>query len=168
MSDFIDRTLKVGYVHGSMILLTLLLTTLGVWYWSERSLSVTNIKTPRAEWFYWIAILFSNTLGTALGDFLADSSGLGFAGGAFVVSVTIAIIVFARYYTKISPVLLFWGAFVLTRPLGATIGDLLTKVPAKGGLGFGTIGSSAVLFSILAVLIMYSIHTEKRNTLRLD
>lgn len=153
MSDYMDRTLGLGYAHGSLILITLLLFVLAVWYASERSLSVTNVKTPRAELFYWTTILFSNTLGTALGDFLADNSGLGFAGGAMLISGLIFVIVLAKYFTKIPSIILFWSAFVLTRPFGATFGDLLTKLPAKGGLGFGTIGSSLVLFGVLVVLI---------------
>jgi uncharacterized membrane-anchored protein len=170
ISDFMDRTLHFGYAKGSMTLITLLVVTLGAWYMSEKSLSVTNITTKKGEVFYWVAILFSNTLGTAFGDFLADSSGLGFLGGAALVSSIIALIVLAKYYTKISPVLLFWFAFILTRPLGATIGDLLTKVPAKGGLGFGTIGSSLVLATILVGFIIYTQqkHKEPKKLLILD
>jgi uncharacterized membrane-anchored protein len=161
MSDFMDRTLGFGYMKGSLVLISLLVATLVIWYRTEGSLSVTHIKSVRAELFYWIAILFSNTLGTAFGDFLADSSGLGFGGGALLVSSLIILVVMAKYYTKASPVILFWIAFVLTRPLGATVGDLLTKVPAKGGLGFGTIGSSLVLLTILVALVMYSVNTTK-------
>lgn len=163
MSDFMDRTLGLGYASGSLILITGLVTTLLIWYMSEKSLSVDSIKTPRAEIFYWVAILFSNTLGTAFGDFLADNSGLGFLGGAALVSSVLAVIILLHYYTKVSSIVLFWLAFVLTRPFGATFGDLLTKVPAKGGLGFGTIGSSLVLGTILTLLIIYSIKSEKRN-----
>ncbi|MEP7236058.1 MAG: hypothetical protein ABI778_12255 [Ignavibacteriota bacterium] len=155
MSDYMDRTLGLGYALGSLILIILLLTTLWLWHSSEGSLSVTNIKSFRGETFYWIAILFSNTLGTALGDFLADSSGLGFSGGAILISSILILVILAYYFTKISRVVLFWIAFVLTRPFGATCGDLLTKTPAQGGLGFGTIGSSAILFGILVVLIVY-------------
>ena len=168
MSDFMDRTLGFGYAMGTSILLSVLLAILGIWYFSEKSLSVTNIKTKKAEVFYWLAILVSNTLGTALGDFLAHNSGLGFTGGALLVGTLITITVVARYFTKISPVILFWVAFILTRPFGATIGDLLTKNPNDGGLGFGTIGSSAVLLSILIGFISYAFNKEGRNTLRLD
>lgn len=168
MSDFMDRTLGFGYAMGTSILLSVLLAILGIWYFSEKSLSVTNIKTKKAEVFYWLAILVSNTLGTALGDFLAHNSGLGFTGGALLVGALITITVVARYFTKISPVILFWVAFILTRPFGATIGDLLTKNPNDGGLGFGTIGSSAVLLSILIGFISYTFNKESRNTLRLD
>ncbi len=156
MSDYMDRTLGVGYAMGSLILITILILILFLWYKSEKSLSVTNIKTFRGELFYWMAILFSNTLGTALGDFLADNSGLGFGGGAILIGSLLTLVVIAHYFTKISSVILFWIAFVLTRPFGATFGDLLTKVPEKGGLGFGTKGSSLILFIILAVLIIYT------------
>jgi len=160
MSDFMDRTLKLGYTTGSLILLTLLITVLCVWRLSTGSLSVTNVKTVKDESFYWTAILVSNTLGTALGDFLADSSGLGFAGGAALIASLIAVVVALKYLTKVSSVVLFWIAFVLTRPFGATLGDLLTKMPDKGGLGFGTIGSSLVLLSILIVMVWW---TQKKN-----
>src|SRR5204862_5110447 len=109
------------------------------------SLSVDHVRTRKAELFYWIAILFSNTLGTALGDFLADSSGLGFAGGALLIAGLLALVLAATFFTRISRVALFWMAFVLTRPFGATIGDVLTQASDKGGLDLGTKGSSAVL-----------------------
>jgi uncharacterized membrane-anchored protein len=156
MSDFIDRTLGLGYAKGAALLFTLLLIVLAVWRWSTGSLSVTDIKSRKAETFYWMAILVSNTLGTALGDFLADSSGLGFMGGALLISGVLALVVLAHYVTTIPGVVLFWIAFVLTRPFGATFGDLLTKTPDKGGLGFGTIGSSLVLLSILLALVFWT------------
>ncbi|UQD51245.1 hypothetical protein C0971_03855 [Bacillus methanolicus] len=156
MSDFMDRTLGLGYAKGSMILISILLAIFAFWYFSERSLNINYINTRKVEILYWIAILFSNTLGTALGDFLADSSGLGFAGGAILIGGLLGLIVIATFYTKISRVFLFWVAFVLTRPFGATFGDLLSKPHEKGGLGFGTIGSSLVLLSILVVCIVYT------------
>jgi uncharacterized membrane-anchored protein len=156
MSDFMDRTLGVGYAAGSLILVSILCLVLLIWWWTEKSLSVEKITTPRGELFYWTAILFSNTLGTALGDYLADSSGLGFAGGAILIGTLLLFIVLAYYFTKVSTILLFWMAFVLTRPFGATFGDLLTKTTAKGGLGFGTMGSSLILGIILVGLIIYS------------
>lgn len=161
MSDFMDRTLGFGYAFGSLILITLLITTLVIWQNAEKSLSVTNIKSLRGEIFYWTAILFSNTLGTALGDFLADNSGLGFGGGAVLIGSLLLLIVLAYYVAKISHVLLFWLAFVLTRPFGATFGDLLTKTPEKGGLNFGTIGSSIILFIILFILILIAIRKNR-------
>ncbi len=157
MSDYMDRTLGLGYSIGSMILVSFLMLTLLVWWVTEKSLSVTNVKSLRGEMFYWVAILFSNTLGTALGDFLADNSGLGFAGGAMLIGSLLLLIVLAYYFTKLSHILLFWLAFILTRPFGATFGDLLTKTHEKGGLDFGTIGSSLILFAILAVLIVFAI-----------
>ncbi len=156
MSDYMDRTLGLGYAKGSLILITCLSAVLLLWRWSEKSLSVSNITTRRVETFYWITILFSNTLGTALGDFLADDSGLGFLGGAALIGSLIGLVVILAYTTRISRVLLFWIAFVLTRPFGATFGDLLTKPMAKGGLDFGTIGSSLILFALLAGLIAYT------------
>jgi len=162
MSDYMDRTLGLGYATGSLILVSLLILTLIVWWTTEKSLSVTDIKSFRGECFYWTAILFSNTLGTALGDYLADNSGLGFAGGTFLIGCLLLLIVLAYYFTKLSHVVLFWLAFVLTRPFGATFGDLLTKTHEKGGLDFGTKGSSLILFVILAVLIIVAI--RKINT----
>ena len=157
MSDFMDRTLGLGYAVGSLILITLLVITFIVWKKTEKSVSVTEINSFRGEVFYWIAILFSNTLGTALGDFLADNSGLGFLGGALLIGSVLILIILAHYFLKVSAILLFWLAFVLTRPFGATFGDLLTKPLEKGGLNFGTIGSSPLLFAILMVLITISI-----------
>jgi uncharacterized membrane-anchored protein len=157
MSDFMDRTMGLGYATGSLILVSILVITLIIWKATEKSLSVTNIKSLRGEIFYWAAILFSNTLGTALGDFLADNSGLGFAGGAILIGSLLILIVLAYYFAKISHVILFWLAFVLTRPFIATFGDLLTKPVAKGGLNFGTIGSSLILFAILSLLIIFAI-----------
>ena len=157
MSDFMDRTLGLGYMKGSLILLTILLAILAYWYFSENSMSVVKIRTFRVEVLYWVAILFSNTLGTALGDFLADDSGLGFLGGAVLIGALIAAVAAAAYFTKISRVLLFWIAFVLTRPFGATFGDLLTKPVANGGVGFGTVGSSAVLLTILVIGVLVTL-----------
>lgn len=157
LSYYMDRTLGLGYATGSLILVSLLALTLVAWRVAEKSLSVTNVQTQRGEIFYWSAILFSNTLGTALGDFLADDSGLGFSGGAILIGSLLAVLVVAYYFTKLSHVLLFWVAFVLTRPFGATFGDLLTKGQEKGGLDFGTKGSSLILFLILAALIVISI-----------
>ncbi len=156
MSDYMDRTLGLGYVAGSAILIAALVAVLGIWRASVGTLSVENIRTLKVEAFYWAAILVSNTLGTAFGDFLADSSGLGFGGGALLISGIIALIALAYFYTKVSRTLLFWMAFVLTRPLGATAGDLLTKTHEKGGLGFGTIGSSLILAAVLVGVILYT------------
>lgn len=164
MSDYMDRTLGLGYATGSMILITILLVVFTLWRMSEKSLSVTNITTFKGELFYWIAILFSNTLGTAVGDFLADDSGLGFTGGALLIGGLLGVVILAKYFTHISTVLLFWIAFVLTRPFGATFGDLLTKSKEHGGLNFGTTGSSFILFSALVILVVYTtLNKNKRQ-----
>lgn len=163
MSDFMDRTLGLGYASGSVILIAILLATFVVWGLCEKSLSVDRITTRKGELFYWIAILFSNTLGTALGDYLADDSGLGFAGGAMMIGSLIALVVLLKYTTRISTVALFWVAFVLTRPFGATLGDFLTKAHEQGGLGFGTIGSSAVLAGVLIALVVLAINMQRRD-----
>ncbi|MDI1255264.1 MAG: hypothetical protein PSV16_04105 [Flavobacterium sp.] len=153
ISDFMDRTLGLGYAKGSLILISMLICILLVWKATEKSLSVTAIKSVRSESFYWIAILVSNTLGTALGDFLADNSGLGFSGGAILIGTLLLLITLAHFFTKISSILLFWLAFVLTRPFGATFGDFLTKPIDKGGLDFGTSISSLCLCIIMFVLV---------------
>ena len=164
MSDYMDRTLGLGYAKGSLILLSILAATFTYWRLTEKSLSVTEIRTFKVELLYWTAILFSNTLGTALGDFLADDSGLGFLGGALLVGGVLAVTAAAAFFTKISKVLLFWIAFVLTRPFGATLGDVLTKDKEKGGLGIGTIGSSAVLAVILVAVIFHITLRQKKDT----
>jgi len=163
MSDYMDRTLDLGYTVGTIILVSILIVVLLVWRVTEKSLSVTNIKSLRGEAFYWTAILFSNTLGTALGDFLADDSGLGFGGSALLISSVLAIIVLAYYFTQISRILLFWIAFVLTRPFGATFGDLLTKPKDHGGLNYGTTGSSLILLTLLVILVIYESVKLKRK-----
>lgn len=164
MSDYMDRTLGLGYANGSLILVTGLLIVLAIWHISEKTISVSTIQTVKAELFYWTAILFSNTLGTALGDFLADDSGLGFLGGAALIAALIAVVTLLYYTTRLNRVALFWLAFVLTRPFGATFGDLLTKPLEKGGLGFGTIGSSIILAVLLAGFVVYASIQERRTS----
>ena len=161
MSDFMNRTLGLGYAKGSLILITCLLVVLTIWRLSEKTLSVSNIQTTKVEFFYWTAILFSNTLGTALGDFLADDSGLGFSGGVALIGGLIGLVVVAAYFTTLNRVMLFWIAFVLTRPFGATFGDLLTKPTEKGGLAFGTVGSSLILAFLLGISILYMSNAQK-------
>jgi len=161
MSDFMNRTLGLGYATGSAILVGILIGVLAIWRMTEKTLLVTDVRTLRAELFYWGAILVSNTLGTSLGDYLADDSGLGFMGGAAVIGGVLAVIVLAYYFTAISRVGLFWAAFVLTRPFGATMGDVLTKDHDEGGLGFGTVGSSAVLLVILVAAILYTMWRDR-------
>lgn len=156
MSDWMDRTLGLGYFTGSLILITLLVGILAYWrFLTPYSMSVTNITEFRIEFLYWLAILFSNTLGTALGDYLADDSGLGFAAVAAILAGSLGLILAAYFLTNISRVFLFWVAFVQTRPFGATMGDTLTKTPAQGGLGFGTLGTSAVLVSITVLGVIW-------------
>ncbi len=166
MSDYMDRTLELGYAKGALILFACLCAVLAAWRYSEKTLSVSYIQTTRAELFYWVAILFSNTLGTALGDYLADDSGLGFSGGAALTGGLIGLVVLATFATRLSRVLLFWVAFVLTRPFGATFGDLLTKPLEKGGLNFGTIGSSLVLAFLLLSFLVYTALKDRRLSLR--
>lgn len=155
MADFADRSLGIGYLGGTLILAALLMMTLGIWHWTVGTVSVTAIKAPKVEAFYWITILFSNTLGTALGDWLADDTGLGFEGGALVFAGALAVIAACFYVTTLSRTLLFWAAFILTRPLGATVGDLLTKPHDAGGLGLSRIASSFVIlvFMIACILV---------------
>ena len=164
MSDYMDRTLGLGYAKGSLLLVGILIAVFAAWRIIEGSLSVADIKTRRAEILYWTAILFSNTLGTALGDFLADDSGLGFAGGALLIGGLLVAVALGNYFTKFSKVAWFWLAFVLTRPFGATLGDVLTKPADKGGLNFGTVGSSAVLMVILIILVGFAMKRQPKTT----
>lgn len=156
MADFADRSLGIGYIGGSLILFALLLAVLGAWWSALGTVSVNAIVTPGAEAFYWATILSSNTLGTALGDFLADDSGLGYEGGALVFAGLLGIVAVAYFLTGTSRTLLFWTAFILTRPLGATFGDLLTKPSAGGGLALSRITSSAVIALFIIVCILVS------------
>jgi uncharacterized membrane-anchored protein len=156
MADFADRSLGIGYTGGSSILLMCLLTVLGLWYWSLGSLSVATVSTPKVEAFYWAAITFSQTLGTALGDWMADSTGLGYQGGALVFAAALAIVAALYYWMNVSRVLLFWTAFILTRPLGATVGDFLDKPVSHGGLDLSRPLASAVIaiFILGCILIL--------------
>ena len=163
ISDFIDRTLGWGYSLGSAALLGLLALVLGAWYWSERSISVERIVTAKAELFYWMAFLVANTLGTAAGDFLADNLGLGFAQSAAIITGVLAVIALLHYFSRLPPLLLFWVAFVLTRPFGATFGDLLTKPLDHGGLNLGTIGASAFFGLVLVVAVAQESRLEGRR-----
>jgi uncharacterized membrane-anchored protein len=163
MADFADRSLGIGYVGGSLALLAILLVLLGIWRFSVGSVSVDHIVSPKAETFYWATILFSNTLGTALGDFFADNSGLGYEGAAIVFAGALAIVAVARYRTNISWTLLFWLAFILTRPLGATLGDLLTKPFAHGGLNLGRISSSLVIGVFIIGCILFTSPRSERH-----
>ena len=154
MSDYMDRTLELGYATGSLILVSCLCVVLTAWRLREGTLSVSNVQTTRAEVFYWVAILFSNTLGTALGDYLADDSGLGFMGGAALIGGLLGMIALAYFFTRINRIVLFWLAFVLTRPFGATFGDVLARPVEEGCLGFGTAASSAILGGLLVFFVI--------------
>lgn len=154
LADFFDRSLGIGYVGGSSTLFVLLMASLGVWYWSLGSVSVATVTSPKAEMFYWGTILFSQTLGTALGDWMADTTGLGYEGGAIVFATALAVVATLYYRTRVSHTVLFWAAFILTRPLGATVGDFLDKPVAKGGLALGRFSASAVLAAFIVACIL--------------
>jgi len=153
LADLVDRSIGVGYLGGSLILFALVLTSLATWYRTCGSVSVDTVASRKVELFYWSTILFSQTLGTALGDWLADDGGLGYEGGALVFAGGLVLVLAAYFLTKVSRTLLFWAAFILTRPLGATIGDLLDKPHAQGGLAFGRFTASAVLLIFIVACV---------------
>jgi len=144
MADFADRSLGIGYTGGATTLFISLMAVLGLWYWSLGSISVDTVSTPKAEAFYWAAITLSQTLGTALGDWIADTGGAGYEGGVLVFGAGLAVLA-AAYWTAISRILLFWAAFILTRPLGATVGDLLDKPVHDGGMNLSRPLASVVI-----------------------
>ncbi len=154
MADFADRSLGIGYTGGSTLLLAAVAGMLALWRWSEGSISVNTVITPRVEVFYWTAITFSQTLGTALGDWMADSTGLGYAGGALVFGAALMALAMLYFWTGVSRVLLFWAAFILTRPLGATVGDFLDKPIRDGGLAFSRPIASAIIAAFILVCIV--------------
>ena len=153
MADLADRSLGIGYPGGTSLLFALLMVSLLIWYRSEGSISVNIVSTPRVETFYWVAILFSQTLGTALGDWMADTNGLGYEGGALVFGAGLVLIAAAYYFTSLPRTALFWSAFILTRPLGATLGDLLDKPLANGGLAFSRYYASAILAALIVACV---------------
>lgn len=164
LADFADRSLGIGYAGGASLLFVLLMASLGWWYWSQGSVSVDTIDSPKGEMFYWATIMFSQTLGTALGDWMADSTGLGYEGGALVFAAGLAIVMAAYCWTRISRTLLFWAAFILTRPLGATVGDFLDKPLAHGGLALSRYSASAALtVFMLACLFFLPQRAEQRS-----
>ncbi|MDP4003546.1 hypothetical protein [Methylobacterium sp. NEAU K] len=154
MADFADRSIGIGYTGGSTLLLACLAGVLGLWYRMEGTVSVNTVSTPRVEAFYWAAITFSQTLGTALGDWLADTGGLGYEGGALVFAAALAVVILLYYRTQISRVGLFWAAIILTRPLGATVGDFLDKPVSDGGLHLSRPLASAVIAAFIVALIV--------------
>jgi uncharacterized membrane-anchored protein len=153
LADFADRSLGIGYAGGSLSLFSLLMAVLALWYWSAGSISVETVRSPKVEAFYWAAITCSQTLGTALGDWIADS-GLGYEGGAIVFTAALAVVAAIYYWTNVSRVMLFWAAFILTRPLGATVGDFLDKPLDQGGLALSRPIASAVLAALILVCII--------------
>lgn len=153
MADFADRSLGIGYPGGASLLFALLMASLAIWYWAEGSISVNTVSTPRVETFYWVAILFSQTLGTALGDWMADTNGLGYGDGSLVFGTGLVLIAAAYFFTGISRTLLFWAAFILTRPLGATLGDLLDKPLSDGGLAFSRFYASGILAALIIACV---------------
>jgi uncharacterized membrane-anchored protein len=154
LADFADRSLGIGYAGGSLLLLSCLLATLGLWHWSEGTVSVNAVSTPKVEAFYWTTITFSQTLGTALGDWLADTRGFGYERGALVFTAALIAVVALYCWTGVSRVSLFWVAFILTRPLGATVGDFIDKPVADGGLALSRPLASAVIAAIIVALLV--------------
>ena len=155
LADYADRSLGIGYTGGTALLLSLLLASLLIWYKTLGSVSVNTIREPKAEMFYWMTIMFSQTLGTALGDWTADTAGLGYGGGAVIFSALLLVVLAAYYWTQISRTALFWAAFIITRPLGAVVGDFLDKPIAKGGLDFSRFGASATLLAVIVACILF-------------
>jgi uncharacterized membrane-anchored protein len=154
LADFADRSLGIGYTGGSSLLFAAVMASLGLWYLSERTISVDTVSTPKVEAFYWITITFSQTLGTALGDWVADTGGFGFGGGVMLFAGALAVVAALNYWTRISKVALFWAAFILTRPLGATAGDLLDKPLNHGGLDFSRPLASLVIAAVMIACIV--------------
>ena len=157
VSDLMDRSLGLGYTGGSVLLVVGLLATLGIWYARERSLRVYPITERRVEVFFWIAVVFSNSLGTAFGDFLTDTAGLGYGMGALVTAGVIGVVLLLHYGTKLNDVFLFWIAFIFTRPFGATFGDLLTKPLDHGGLNLPRELASTVTLALLCLVLLASV-----------
>lgn len=153
LADFADRSLGIGYAGGTALLLALLIASLVVWKHTLGSVSVDTVRSPRAEVFYWVTIMFSQTLGTALGDWTADTAGLGYTGAAVVFAVLLALVMVAYVWTKTSRTVLFWAAFILTRPLGAVVGDFLDKPVSAGGLELSRYAASAALLAFIVVCI---------------
>jgi len=163
LADFADRSLGIGYAGGTAILFTLLMASLLIWHRTLGSVAVDTVSSPKSEMFYWITIMFSQTLGTALGDWTADTAGLGYGGGAIVFGAMLAVIAVAYFRTKISHTVLFWAAFILTRPLGAVVGDFLDKPISKGGLELSRYSASAVLFLLIVSCIFIFSHKPAKQ-----
>jgi uncharacterized membrane-anchored protein len=164
MADFADRSLHVGYAGGTLILLTLLLTSLFVWNRVLGSIAVNTVSSPKSEMFYWITIMFSQTLGTALGDWTADTAGVGYMRGAIVFGVMLLVIALMYFRTKVSRTGLFWAAFILTRPLGAVIGDFLDKPVSKGGLELSRYTASGAILVIILIFVFAFPHKAAKRS----
>jgi uncharacterized membrane-anchored protein len=162
-SDYLDRTLGLGYVKSSIALFCVVIAILAAWRLSTGAIAVDQVKSGKDEGFYWLTILVSNTLGTALGDFAATTTGLGFEGGTLLFASLIALVALAHFFTRLPGAILFWAAYVLTRPLGATLGDTLTKAPAEGGLGLSRVISSLALVSAMILAIAWAARAKKRG-----
>jgi uncharacterized membrane-anchored protein len=163
LADFADRSLGIGYTGGTAILFTLLMASLFIWYKTLGSVAVDTVSSPMSEMFYWVTIMFSQTLGTALGDWTADTAGIGYSGGAIVFGAMLAIIAAMYYFTKTSRTALFWAAFILTRPLGAVIGDFLDKPISKGGLDLSRYSASLVILGLIVLCILVFSHKPARK-----
>jgi uncharacterized membrane-anchored protein len=163
LADFADRSLGIGYAGGSALLLVLLMATLFIWYRTLGSVSVDTVSSPKAEMFYWLTIMFSQTLGTALGDWTADTAGLGYGGGAMVFGALLLLVVAAYYWTQISHTMLFWAAFILTRPLGAVVGDFLDKPLDAGGLALSRYSASLTLLAFIVACILIFEHRAAKQ-----
>jgi len=155
LADFADRSLGIGYTGGTALLFTLLMGSLAIWYKSLGSVAVNTVSSPKAEMFYWITIMFSQTLGTALGDWTADTAGLGYLGGTIIFSTLLGVVLATYFWTNISRTILFWAAFILTRPLGAVVGDFLDKPLNSGGLALSRFSASASLILIIIACILF-------------
>jgi len=163
LADFADRSLGIGYAGGTAILFILLMASLLVWYRALGSVAVDTVSSPKSEMFYWVTIMFSQTLGTALGDWTADTAGLGYRGGAIVFSALLAILAAAHYRTTLSRTVLFWAAFILTRPLGAVVGDFLDKPISQGGLALSRLSASAGLLVIIGSCLFIFSHKAAKH-----
>ncbi len=167
ISDFMDRTLGFGYLLGSSLLFASLLSVLAIWYYRYKSLSIYPITNSKIELLYWVAILFSNSLGTAFGDFLSDNIGLSYIQGAMVTSGVIMFVIALHYFTKLNQILLFWIAFIFTRPFGATFGDFLTKPLVKGGMDFGTLPASGITLLLLIIVLLITYRKQYFSSIKI-
>lgn len=165
LADFADRSLGIGYAGGSTLLFILLMGSFFLWYRTQGRISTGAISTPKTELFYWLTIMFSQTLGTALGDWTADDAGLGYAGSSLIFGGLLLLIVASYYWTHLSRTLLFWAAFIITRPLGAVVGDFLDKPLSKGGLELSRYAASFTLLLAIVIFVSVSTHWQKRNNL---